>query len=58
MRSKHKKLTPSTVEYLIQPDKKDLMELINYFQQEVDDVNVIQELGGLIEELDVYLITS
>ena len=39
-----KKLIQSTFEYLIQPDKKELMELIKEFQQDADGIDTVQEL--------------
>ena len=48
-----KKLIQSTFEYLIQPDKKELMELINEFQQDADAIDTVHELEELI---DAYLL--
>ena len=46
-------ITKSTFEYLIQPDKKELMELIKEFQQDADAIDTAQELEELI---DTYLL--
>ena len=51
--AKIEKLIQSTVEYLIQPDKKELLELIDELRKEVDDLDVVQELEELIQ---VYLL--
>ena len=48
-----KKLIQSTFEYLIQPDKKELMELIKEFRQDADALDTANELEELI---DVYLL--
>ena len=48
-----KKLIQSTFEYLIQPDKKELMELIHEFRKDADAIDAVQELEELI---DVYLL--
>ena len=48
-----KQLIHSTFEYLIQPDKKELMELIKEFQQDADAVDTAQELEELI---DAYIL--
>ena len=48
-----KKLIQSTFEYLIQPDKKELMELIHKFRKDADAIDAVQELEELI---DVYLL--
>ena len=48
-----KELIQTTFEYLIQPDKKELMELIKEFQQDADAVDTVQELEELI---DAYLL--
>ena len=38
-----KQLIQTTFEYLIQPDKKELMELIKEFQQDADAVDTAQD---------------
>ena len=48
-----KQLIQTTFEYLIQPDKKELMELIKEFQQDADAVDTAQELEELI---DAYIL--
>ena len=52
---KLKKLIRSTVEYLIQHDKKELLELIKEFRKDVgeDVLNTVLELEGLV---DFYLL--
>ena len=44
-----KKLIQSTFEYSIQPDKKELMELIKDFRRDDDALDTVQELEELIE---------
>ena len=48
-----KKLIQSIFEYSIQPDKKELMELIKEFRQDADTIDTVQELEELI---DVYVL--
>ena len=48
-----KKLIQSTFEYTIQPDKKELMELINEFWKDDEVLDTVQELEDLI---DAYLL--
>ena len=52
---KIKKLIQSTVEHLIQHDKKELLDVVNEFQNDVDDdfLDTVLELEELV---DVYLL--
>ena len=47
-------MVQSTFEYLIQPDKQELMELIKEFQQDADAIDTVQELEELIGTYLLY----
>ena len=53
-KEKLKKLIQSTIEYSIQHDKKELLELMNEFRKDVDEdfLDTVLELEELV---DVYL---
>ena len=53
---KLKKIIRSTVEYLIQHDQKELLELIKEFRKDVGEDFLIDTVRELIELVDVLLI--
>ena len=54
---KQEKLIRSTTDYLIQPDKKELIELIKEFPKDVgEDDDILDTVIELEELVDVYLL--